>query len=165
MYCTLHGHNFAVSKPEHEPNCMACQGQITRSDDDDDVESGKDFSDTCAACLFKTHLQCRPMPTVIKYSDTKEHLLTIYLLLAPTMLANKLYRCVACGGSGRYNMYLCKPCGLAYHYECVKWPRRLEHEHGLHYHHVAPVHERGGGGLLMPGVPGETESGALVLLL
>ncbi|KAL8136798.1 hypothetical protein V2J09_002799 [Rumex salicifolius] len=98
-------------------------------------EEGKSFSEYCESCIFETHLKCRLMPTVIRDDCHKEHFLSISL---PNVNSYQLvFQCEACGESGRYNLYLCKICNVAYHYKCLtEVPRKVMHEHGGHHHQM-----------------------------
>ncbi|CAH2058240.1 unnamed protein product [Thlaspi arvense] len=85
----------------------------------------------CKLCDFSLDMGCakNPPPFVVDHPKCHEHSLTL-------MARDVSFTCNACGTHGERNPYVCLPCALMFHYDCIDLPHVINinrHEHRISY--------------------------------
>ncbi|ESQ35650.1 hypothetical protein EUTSA_v10007210mg [Eutrema salsugineum] len=87
----------------------------------------KSFFYHCSICYFSMHVRCSndPPPPIVDAPRCHEHTLTL-------MARDDIFTCNACGMHGERCPYVCAPCGLMFHRDCIKLPHVINinrHDH------------------------------------
>ncbi|CAN7113048.1 hypothetical protein IGI04_004091 [Brassica rapa subsp. trilocularis] len=102
--------------PDHSKSkCDECQQEL------------KSYFYHCSLCDFSMHVRCskEPPPPIVETAKCHEHTLTC-------MVRNDTFTCNACGTHGERCPYVCAPCGVMFHWECIKLPHVINinrHDH------------------------------------
>lgn len=106
-----------VPQPPDQPKgrCDACQQELNT------------YFYHCSPCDFSMHVRCskNPPPRIVETPKCHEHTLTC-------MVRNDTFTCNACGTHGERCPYVCAPCGVMFHRECINLPRVINinrHDH------------------------------------
>ena len=95
--------------------CDACQEDL------------KSYFYHCSICDFSMHVRCSKNhpPPIVETAKCHEHSLTC-------MVRNDTFTCNACGTHGERCPYVCAPCGVMFHRECINLPHVINinrHDH------------------------------------
>ncbi|CAF1803317.1 unnamed protein product [Brassica oleracea var. botrytis] len=91
----------------------------------------------CKLCDFSVDMNCakNPPPVTVDHPKCHEHGLTI-------MCRDVSFTCNACGTHGERNPYVCLPCSLMFHYDCIDLPHVINinrHDHRVsHSYPLSP---------------------------
>ncbi|XP_056851592.1 uncharacterized protein LOC130500675 [Raphanus sativus] len=102
--------------PDHSNGkCDACQQEL------------KSYFYHCSKCDFSMHVRCskNPPPPTVETPKCHEHALTC-------MVRDDTFTCNACGTHGERCPYVCAPCGVMFHRECINLPHVINinrHDH------------------------------------
>ncbi|KAG2316213.1 hypothetical protein Bca4012_067024 [Brassica carinata] len=114
---TCHPLKLLIDGPPDYSNkkCDACQEEL------------KNYFYHCSICDFSMHVRCsnNPPPLILETPECHEHTLTC-------MVRNDTFTCNACGTRGERWPYVCVPCGLMFHRECINLPHVINinrHDH------------------------------------
>ncbi|XP_056862196.1 uncharacterized protein LOC108851078 [Raphanus sativus] len=106
-----------VPQPPDQPKgrCDACQQELNS------------YFYHCSLCDFSMHVRCskNPPPPIVETPKCHEHTLTC-------MVRNDTFTCNACGTHGELCPYVCAPCGVMFHQECIDLPHVINinrHDH------------------------------------
>ncbi|XP_024012435.1 uncharacterized protein LOC18016606 [Eutrema salsugineum] len=96
-------------------NCGTCKQDLKR------------FFYHCSICDFSMHVRCAndPPPPYVDSPWCHKHTLTL-------MARNDTFTCNACGMHGEQCPYVCAPCGLMFHRDCITLPHVINinrHDH------------------------------------
>ena len=98
--------------------CSLCQQKLSN------------FIYHCELCNISVDLECgrdRPPPHKVDHPKCHEHTLTV-------MGREVSFTCNACGMQGERNPYVCLPCSLMFHYDCIVLPHVINinrHDHRI----------------------------------
>ncbi|XP_006417332.2 uncharacterized protein LOC18993714 [Eutrema salsugineum] len=96
--------------------CVTCKQEL------------KSFFYHCSLCDFSMHVRCvnnDPPPPTVDAPRCHKHTLTL-------MARNDTFTCNACGTHGQRCPYVCAPCGLMFHRDCITLPHVINinrHDH------------------------------------
>ncbi|KAJ0244512.1 hypothetical protein HA466_0191330 [Hirschfeldia incana] len=102
--------------PDHSKGkCDVCKQEL------------KSYFYHCSLCDFSMHVRCskNPPPPIVETPKCHEHTLTC-------MVRNDTFTCNACGTQGERCPYVCAPCGVMFHRECIYLPHVINinrHDH------------------------------------
>lgn len=103
-------------------NCSLCQRKLSN------------FVFQCTICDFSIDMNCKNKSPLVKVYSTKCHNHPLTL-----MARDVSFTCNACGKHGERNPYVCLPCSLMFHYECIDLPYVINinrHEHRVSHANV-----------------------------
>ncbi|CAN6926869.1 unnamed protein product [Brassica oleracea] len=102
--------------PEHSKGkCDACKEEL------------KSYFYHCSLCNFSMHVRCSRNPPPPKVKTSKCHERELFC-----MVRNDTFTCNACGTHGERCPYVCAPCGVMFHRECIDLPHVINinrHDH------------------------------------
>ncbi|CAA7037776.1 unnamed protein product [Microthlaspi erraticum] len=89
----------------------------------------RSFFHHCSICDFSLHVRCsnNPPPLILDAPRCHNHALTL-------MARNDTFTCNACGTHGEQCPYVCAPCALMFHGDCVTLPHVINinrHDHRI----------------------------------
>ncbi|KAG7611290.1 DC1 [Arabidopsis suecica] len=85
----------------------------------------------CKLCDFSVDASCanNPPPLTVDHPKCHDHALTLFG-------RNVSFTCNACGTHGERNPYVCLPCSLMFHYDCIDLPHVINinrHDHRMRH--------------------------------
>ncbi|CAH2038235.1 unnamed protein product [Thlaspi arvense] len=97
--------------------CVTCEQEL------------RSFFHHCSVCDFSMHVRCskNPPPLIVDAPRCHKHTLTL-------MARNDTFTCNACGTHGEQCPYVCAPCALMFHRECITLPHVINinrHDHRI----------------------------------
>ncbi|KAG7644129.1 Zinc finger PHD-type [Arabidopsis suecica] len=100
-----------------DEKCSLCQRKLSN------------FVYHCKLCNFSIDMECgnRPPPHKVDHPKCHEHALTL-------MGREVSFTCNACGTHGERNPYVCLPCSVMFHYDCIDLPHVINinrHDHRI----------------------------------
>ncbi|CAH2058238.1 unnamed protein product [Thlaspi arvense] len=114
-----HPLELRLQGPPHYANgkCSLCQHKLSS------------FIYHCELCDFNVDVNCakNPPPVTVDHPKCHEHALTL-------MGRDVSFTCNACGTHGERNPYVCLPCSLMFHYDCIDLPHVINinrHDHRI----------------------------------
>ncbi|CAN6922361.1 unnamed protein product [Brassica oleracea] len=114
---SYHPLKLLIDVPPHNSKreCDACQEEL------------QSYFYHCSMCDFSMHVRCSkdPPPPIVETAKCHEHTLTC-------MVRNDTFTCNACGTHGERCPYVCAPCGVMFHRECINLPHVINinrHDH------------------------------------
>ncbi|CAF2300540.1 unnamed protein product [Brassica napus] len=105
--------------------CSLCQQKLSN------------FIYHCKLCDFSVDINCakNPPPVTVDHPKCHDHGLTL-------MGRDVSFTCNACGTHGERNPYVCLPCSLMFHYDCIDLPHVINinrHDHRIsHAYPLSP---------------------------
>ncbi|CAA7050446.1 unnamed protein product [Microthlaspi erraticum] len=94
----------------------------------------------CKLCDFSVDVNCakNPPPVIVDHPKCHEHALTL-------MGRDVSFTCNACGTHGERNPYVCLPCSLMFHYDCIDLPHVINinrHDHRISHSYPLTPRDR-----------------------
>ncbi|KAL4377790.1 hypothetical protein GQ457_02G040360 [Hibiscus cannabinus] len=113
---------------DDEPVCDMCRSKSPRG-----------LSYRCAPCRFSIHAVCAWPEPIIEDKSLHPHPFT--LLLRP----NNPFHCSACGNQGNHVSYICSPCNIQVHKDCISLPHHIKltlHPHPISHNFFNRIHHQ-----------------------